>query len=63
MANVSNKFSTWKHTCSGVPHGSTLDPIFFNIFINDIPFILLTICDMSNCTNDDTLHPHERDFQ
>ena len=57
--NVNNKFSAWEGIYSGVPQGSILGPLLFNIFINDI-FSFLTTCEMCNYADDNTLYTYSR---
>jgi hypothetical protein len=51
---ISQSFSQWDNTLKGVPQGSILGPLLFNVFINDI-FYALKECDLYNYADDNTL--------
>ena len=52
---VNSNFSAWEKIISGVPQGSVLRPLLFNIFLNDL-FLFLENSDLSNYADDNTLY-------
>ena len=52
--NIKGKLSMFMDILAGVPQGSILGPILFNIFLNDIMHIFEK-CDINNFADDNTL--------
>ena len=59
---VNGSFSSWKEMKLGVPQGSVLGPLLFNIFINDI-FILLSETEICNYADDTTIYCSHKELQ
>ena len=52
---VGSAYSKWSKIRRGIPQGSKLGPLLFNIFINDI-FMIIEQLDICNFADDNTLY-------
>ena len=52
---IGDSFSEWERIIAGVPRGSILAPLLFNIFISDI-FVSIENSDLCNYADDSTLY-------
>ena len=52
---LDNVKSNWLYLERGVPQGSIVGPVLFNVFINDLLWLLNTKCDVFNYADDNTL--------
>ena len=58
---INMSFSSWEELLSGVPQGSVLEPLRFNIYFNYL-FFVLKETDASNYADDTNLHACDMDI-
>ena len=56
---IDTSYSTWKEIKFGVPQGSILEPLLFNIFINDIFYFVKDVT-IANYADDNTTYSTDK---
>ena len=59
---VNSTYSSWDYISAGVPQGSILGPLLFNIFINDI-FFHVQSSSLCNYADDNTLYAADKSLE
>ena len=56
---INNSFREWGKVLNGVPQGSIIGPLLFNIFLNGV-FLSLQKCDLAHYGNNTTLYTYDK---
>ena len=59
---INNTFSSWAELIQGVPQGSVLGPLLFNIYLNDL-FFLTEFTEVCNFADDTTFYACDTNIQ
>ena len=59
--SINGSVSDWNKVITGIPQGSTVGPLLFNAFLNDI-FMFISKCNLCNYADDNTLYCTGKDL-